>query len=235
MKKKIVALVMSGLMLAGGAKNFCVSAVSEEIIIADLTRTKTLEDLLFSSILKADVKAVNMFLEKGVDPNCCDWQNGYPLYDAVLIGNYPSEIEASRKICDLLLAKGADPTLKNDKDLSTLDLFGMADRSYLDDIFAKYGYDVACKVQNSETEEPVFWGRVFYDSETIEPVNLEDLLCEYVNEVDFGAVNTILELGADPNKLSSTGESALTVARSIEVDDFKKQLLEEIQLLLLGN
>lgn len=121
----------------------CLSAVSNQAIINDYIRPKSLEDALCHYIYECDIDLVKETIDMGADVNKNDYYGDLPLYAAVLLSNDESKIENAKEIVDLLLSKGANPYLTHEKGISVMELFCMADRSCFKEIFEKYGYYVA--------------------------------------------------------------------------------------------
>lgn len=116
------------------------SAVSNDVIINDYMRSKSLEDALCHFIYECDIDLVKETVGMGADINKNDYYGDLPLYAAVLLSNDESKIEDAKEIVDFLLSKGADPYLTHEKGISVMQLFSMADRSCFKEIFEKYGY-----------------------------------------------------------------------------------------------
>lgn len=114
-------------------------AVSDEAIIKDYMREKSLEDALCYYIGQHDLQLVRKVVEMGADVNKIDYYGNLPLYEAVCCDHFSSDINA---IVDFILSKGANPYLTHQKGISVMELFKMSDRSYFKDTFKKYGYTI---------------------------------------------------------------------------------------------
>lgn len=117
-------------------------AVSEEAIAAEEKRVKSLEDRLCAAVQNGNYYLAKELIRQGADVNKRDFYGCLPLYDAVCLGNNPDKIEVPKQIANLLLDSGADVTLSNYKEITILDLFKMADRSYLNSVFNAHGIEV---------------------------------------------------------------------------------------------
>ena len=141
---KFKKMIMSLSLCCGLFINFgYLSAVSNQAIINDYIRPKSLEDALCHFINECDIDLVKETIDMGADVNKNDYYGDLPLYAAILLSNDENKIENAKEIVDLLLSKGADPYLTHEKGISVMDLFSMADRNCFKEIFEKYGYYVA--------------------------------------------------------------------------------------------
>ena len=143
---KLKKVMLMACVLCGLFTSVCTfdrfSAVSNEAIINNYMRAKSLEDALCHFVDECDLDLVKEAVKMGADVNKRDYYGDLPLYAAVLLSNDKNKIEDAKKIVDFLLSEGADPNLTHEKGISVIDLFSMADRSCFKEIFEKYGYCV---------------------------------------------------------------------------------------------
>lgn len=154
----------------------------------DMMGHESLVDNLCEAIRNGDYDRVESFVKENCNVNEMGQKGDLPLYEAVLLSNYADKIEVAVKIVDLLLKHGADPRMENGRGISVLDLSWLADRSYFNQVFAKYGYPEFAEYGYSNFVNEIELNKRMASKPLV------DCACEAIRKGDLGLLKYIIKV-----------------------------------------